>query len=270
MAEAVVDVLELVEIEKQQAHHETASLGRLQGALQTFREEVSIRQPRQGVVVGKRLNLLLCSLLIGEIPNQTDVGSLAIIFLHRVHNDLDREDASVAAPCLNLPGPAEDLGFHKSRPSHVLVVALGVREEHQDRHVLSDRLFRTEPEDSGRGRVYRFDPAVRVDRDDALCHILDDGTHVCLSLHQLRRELLQLGRIRPDCGQRFQDTVVHTGDLPHLGVRLGAGEVAFATVEIHFREKIDQLGLGAVLTHIRPHPFVFWQRAPTAPPFSAT
>jgi hypothetical protein len=92
MPHCIVDRLEPVEVEKEDADFAlfAASLG--QGLAQAVEEEGAVRQTGEGIVVGELLNLLFRCLALGDVDDDAEAAAdipLLIIFGNGGEQDMD-------------------------------------------------------------------------------------------------------------------------------------------------------------------------------------
>ena len=69
MAQGVIHILEIVEVEHCNSHFFLIPLGLGQGNIQAIGEELPVGKTRQGIMVGHLPDLFLCLHSIGDIPD---------------------------------------------------------------------------------------------------------------------------------------------------------------------------------------------------------
>src|SRR3970040_1426221 len=98
VAEAVVDVLETVEVEEQDAHAAAVALGVEQRLPQPVGEQDPVRQTGEGVVLREELDALLGALALGDVARDTELADDAALHI-ALHGTAVFEPAVFAA-CL--------------------------------------------------------------------------------------------------------------------------------------------------------------------------
>src|SRR5690606_32469880 len=107
VAERVVDVLEAVEMQEQHRDLAIADPGPLDRARQPFRQQRTVGQAGQGVVVGQEAQFLLGALLVGDVAEYRDVmATLTLAVVHRAGLQPAQELAAILALLPDLARPA--------------------------------------------------------------------------------------------------------------------------------------------------------------------
>src|SRR5680860_1695531 len=109
MAQCVVNVFEVVKIEKHDANHGALTFGLRQGELEPVQGKHAVGQPGQNIVIGLAQKLLLIALADADILAQYEVASrFACPILNWRNDQLFPEPLSVAAHAVNFTLPDTD------------------------------------------------------------------------------------------------------------------------------------------------------------------
>jgi hypothetical protein len=179
VAVGVVDRLEVVEVQHQQAHRDPASPGSGEGLLEPVGEGAAVGQARQRVVVGPVDDLRLQGLALGDVPGVEDVLVAARMRptdpgLHLAH--LAR---GVVEP-VREPDSGRQVAF-EGRAQHVAAVLL----HDQVEDAASDQLLRLVAVHLGGGLVDHREAALGVELRDDVGGALEDGGEPGLAVRDL-------------------------------------------------------------------------------------
>ena len=169
MAEAVVDPLEVVDVDQQQAQGRAALLFKV--LLQAADKGQAVAQAGEAVAKGQALDALLGALALADVFVDADVvGQLAVFAMHLGDRQLAPVGVEVLPPALEFALPA------------VAVAEAGLRIEQQVGEVLQRRqighplaadFLGAVQGDGGKARVDVFHPAVAVDQQKGAGALLD-------------------------------------------------------------------------------------------------
>ena len=163
---AIVDKFEIVEIEAENREFAPVLMGEVQGLLQTLPPQQTVGQPRQRVVIGEELDLLLSLLELGNIGEQAHVAQqLAVL----IHDTGYRQPLGINFAILaTIPDFALPAAFGLQAGPEVLIKPLGLHLGVQQPHVPAQGLLGGVAGDGGKGRVDQDDVAVRIGDHDGL------------------------------------------------------------------------------------------------------
>ena len=171
VTKGVVDVLEVVEVEKHHRHHVVVPAGAAQGGVDAVVEQAAVGQAGERVVVRHVLELRFGVLGGGDVgENAQVVRNLALL----VPNRRDVEPLGIDFPRF---APVPDLALPHSLVvhglPHAVVEGRRLASGAQDRRLLPDHLGRGVAGDAGEGRVDHLDGGVGAGDDDPLGSVLE-------------------------------------------------------------------------------------------------
>ncbi|MNF51691.1 hypothetical protein D3C84_330150 [compost metagenome] len=248
MAEAFVDVLEVIQVQQQQGAAELFAAGALQHMLDAFGEEQAVGQVGQRVVVGEEVQLMLGAFDRADIGEHRDiVGQLARLVLDGTDVLPERVDLAVLAPVPHLaaPFPAALKGV-----PHGLVEGRSVAAGAEDARIPAQHLGLLEAGDAGEGAVDMDDVAPRVGDQHAFLGGVEyrGGLAQAAFMGAARVQvLLQVAQVQAQQGVEQQagdhDEEQALGGL-QLGQQLGVAHQAHeqAVAEHHPETGEDEIG----------------------------
>jgi len=192
VTEAVVDDLEAVEVDEQQAHRAPSRRCPCDRDGKLVEEAGTVRKAGQRVLARLAVQRRLERLVVRDVAK--DPGEReAVADAHLADRELHREHLAGASEPLDLDRPPHDHGLTgREVPLEACLVAMAVRLGNEDAQRLPHDLGGLPAEDLRRGSVEREDRPVRVDRDHALRRALDDRRAELLALGEVVVEQLHL------------------------------------------------------------------------------
>ncbi len=216
MAEGIVDVLEVVEVDEHDGYRPPVALADRHRVLDAVAEQRAVPEQGQRVVQRHSLQLLFHALAVGHVAEVQQAPADRRFAVHVGAVDLDDALALV---------PARDAGLDdagSARPREVagdeLAQPRAIVEHHEFVEVLADQVLRREAEDPLRGRRHVVDGAIRGDDRDDVRRVAD------------QRVEARLGRARCEAGldrhregghDRLPREQQARGDADHPGDQAG-------------------------------------------------
>ena len=177
MAKAVVDVLEVVQIEKHQRHLVALAVHVVQGHLQPVIEEDAVGQAGEGVMLGLMLQRFLLAFKFGNVVKNRDiVGDAPLLITHRVDGQPFGIDLAAFAA---VPDLARPLPLCAELSPHLLIKIRLVFVGFEDLRILANCLFGAIAGDLAEGLIDLQDIALNAGNHDAFDGMLKNlgGKH---------------------------------------------------------------------------------------------